>query len=184
MKKTIGNSTVCFNERQVLLDEIELVLNSRPLGFVYDNNLEEILTSHHMLFGRKLYTCNSSTQGNAEVNLVLPKRVHHINMLLNHFWSRWRNEYVTSLREYDKKYKRTNDIKPSINDIVIVFEEKQPQNKWMLGRVVKLINGNDRKTMGVKIMMGKTKTVIRRPVTKLYLLELVAENDEICKENE
>ena len=65
-----------------------------------------------------------------------------------------------------------------------MFEEKQPQNKWMLGRVVKLINGNDRKTRGVKIMMGKTKTVIRRPVTKLYLLELVAENDEICKENE
>ena len=184
MKKTIGNSTVCFNERQVLLDEIELVLNSRPLGFVYDNDLEEILTSHHLLFGRKLYTCNSSTQGNVEVNLVLSKRVHHINMLLNHFWSQWQNEYVTSLHEYDKKYKRTNDIKPSINGIVIVFEEKQPQNKWMLGRVVKLINGNDRKARGVKIVMGKTKTVIRRPVTKVYPLELVPENDEICKENE
>ena len=104
-------------------------------------------------------------------------------MLLNRFWSRWRNEYVTSLREYDKKYKRTTDIKPLINDLVLVFEEKQPQNKWMLGRVVELINGHDGKTRGVKIMMGKTKTVISRPVNKVYPLELVDEHEKICKEN-
>ena len=105
-------------------------------------------------------------------------------MLLNYFWSQWRNQYVTSLREYDKKYKRTNSIKPSINDIVIVFEEKQPQNKWMLGRVVELINGHDGKTRGFKIMMGENKTVISRPVNKVYLLELVEENEEIRKKDE
>ena len=33
-------------------------------------------------------------------------------------------------------------------------------------------------------MMGKTKTVISRPVNKVYPLELVEENDEIRKENE
>ena len=88
---------------------------------------------------------------------------------------------MTPLREYDKKYKQTNKTKSSINDIVIVFEEKQPRNKWMLGRVVELINGYDGKTRGVKIMMGKTKTVINRPVNKVYSLELVEENEEIRK---
>ena len=83
-----------------------------------------------------------------------------------------------------KKYKRTNNIKPSINDIVIVFEEKQPRNKWMLGRVVELINGHDGKTRVNKIMMGKTKTVISRPVNKVYPLELVEENEEISKKDE
>ena len=53
----------------------------------------------------------------------------------------------------------------------------------MLGRVVELINGHDGKTRGVKIMMGKTKTVISRPLKKVYLLELVEENEEICKGN-
>ena len=107
-----------FYELQVLLYKTEPVLNSRPLGFFYDNVLEEILTPNQLLFGRKLYTSNSSIQSSVEINLVLPKRVHHINMLLNHFWSRWRNKYVTSLREYDKNCKRTNDIKPSINDCI------------------------------------------------------------------
>ena len=32
--------------------------------------------------------------------------------------------------------------------------------------------------------MGKTKTVISRPVGKVYLLELAVENSEIHKENE
>ena len=86
MKKTLENSMLCFNELQVLY-EIELVLNSRPFEFVFDNDLEEILTPNHLLFERKLYTCNSSIQGNVEINLALPKRVHHIKMLLNHSWS-------------------------------------------------------------------------------------------------
>ena len=54
----------------------------------------------------------------------------------------------------------------------------------MFGRVVELINGQDGKTRGVKIIMSKTKTVINRPVNKVYPLELVKENNEICKENE
>ena len=67
MKETLRNSTECFNELQVLLYEIKLVSNSRPLGSVYDNNLGEIFTPHHLLFGRKLYTCNSSIQDNVEI---------------------------------------------------------------------------------------------------------------------
>ena len=54
----------------------------------------------------------------------------------------------------------------------------------MLGQVVELINGHDDKTREFKIMMGKTKTVISRPVNKVYPLELVEENEEIRKEDE
>ena len=54
----------------------------------------------------------------------------------------------------------------------------------MLGRVVELITGHDGKTRGVKIMMGKTKTVISKPVNKVYPLELVEENEEISKKDE
>ena len=51
----------------------------------------------------------------------------------------------------------------------------------MLGRVVELINGHDGKTRGVKIMLGKTKTVISWPVNKVYPLE---ENEEIRRKDE
>ena len=54
----------------------------------------------------------------------------------------------------------------------------------MLGPVVEVINGHDGKTRGLRIMMGKSKTVISRLVNKVYPLELVEENEEICKEME
>ena len=54
----------------------------------------------------------------------------------------------------------------------------------MLGRVVEVINGHDGKTRGLRIMMGKSKTVISRLVNKVYPLELVEEKEEICKEME
>ena len=71
------------------------------------------------------------------------------------------------------KIKTNEGQKPSRNDIVIILEQKQVRNKWMLGRVVELINGDDGKTRGVKIMMSKTKTVISIPVNKVYPLGLV-----------
>ena len=52
----------------------------------------------------------------------------------------------------------------------------------MVGRVLELINGHDGKTRRSKIMMGKT--IISRPMNKVYPLELVEENEEIRKEDE
>ena len=54
-----------------------------------------------------------------------------------------------------------------------MFGEKQSRNKCVIGRVVGLISGHDDKIKGVKIMMGKTKTVISIPVNKVYPIELV-----------
>ena len=101
MKKTLRNSTVRVNELQILLYETELVLNTRPLGFVYDHNLE-ILTTNHVLSGRELHTC-SSIQGNVGIKFILPKRVHQINMLLNHFYK------INMWRHYVNMKKNAND---------------------------------------------------------------------------
>ena len=121
------------------LDPPLLVLNWRPLGFVYDNHFEQILTPDHLLFVLKLITCNSSIQYNAEINSVLLKHVHHINMFF--FRSRWRNEYATSLREYDKKYKRTSYVKPLINEWYSSTISKKTAPKqmdaWMSSRTYK-----------------------------------------------
>ena len=46
--------TLDFYQLQTVIQEIELILNSRPLGVLYDNDMEQILTPNHLLFGRKL----------------------------------------------------------------------------------------------------------------------------------
>ena len=105
IKKTIGRTSLTFVELQTLLFEVESILNSRPLGVLYEDDFEEVLTPHHLLFGRNLETSNMR-DGPLNVDIPTSKRVQYIQTIVNHFWSRWRNEYLTSLRERQRDYKR------------------------------------------------------------------------------
>ena len=44
-----------------MLSQIELILNSRPLGVLFGDDLEQILTPNHLLFERKINLVNSSS---------------------------------------------------------------------------------------------------------------------------
>ena len=101
----------------------------------------------------------------------MPKRVKHVENTIEHFWKRWRAEYVTSLREYQKLHKPNTQAVPSKNDLVLVFDDKQPRQKWLLGKVTELISSNDRIIRGVKVFLGKTRNIIDRPVNRLYPVE-------------
>ena len=110
----------------------------------------------------------------------MKKHVNHINNLLTHFWNRWRSEYVPSLMEYQKVYRRTNNIKPSIGDIVHIHEDRQPRQKWLLRRITELIKGKDDNVRGAVVFLGRTKRNIERPINKLYPIEFY---DEIENNN-
>ena len=65
--------------------EIELVLNNWPLCEIYDDEVEGVLTPHHLLFRRRLESTNFN---NSIFNLDAPSilyRYKHLNNILNHF---------------------------------------------------------------------------------------------------
>ena len=101
----------------------------------------------------------------------MPKRVKYVENTIEHFWKRWRAEYVMSLREYQKLHKLNTEAVPSNNDIVLAFDNKQPRQKWLLGKITKLIPSNDGKIRGAKVFLGKTQNIIDRPVNRLYPVE-------------
>ena len=153
--------------------QIEVVVNSRPLGVLYDDDIEQPLTPNHLLFGRKLKHINDVPDVD-ETNFG-PRRVRYIETIIEHFWCRWSKEYVTSLRSWTQKVKRTNKLIPEVNDIVLVFDEKLPRQNWCLGRIVEIIPSTDGKVRGAKVLLGKTKMTIERPINKLYPVEFANE---------
>ena len=174
LKKTIGKACLSYVELQTVLLEIELILNTRPLLPLHDDDAEEILTPHHILYGRKFDMYNENTckyVHNNQDESLLTSRKKHVEKVINHFWERWRAEYLVSLREHDKKYKRRNEKVPNVNDIVLIFEEKQPRQNWKLGRIVELISSKDKEIRSVKLLVGKTNRYINRPVNRLFPLE-------------
>ena len=179
LKKQLGNARLAYEELMTLLCEVEAVLNSRPLTFVYAEDVEEALTPSHLLIGKRLLTL-PSFQVVSEVpsssRETVTRRVRFQRNLADHFWKRWRKEYLLSLREHHRLVSRKQNAETiNIGDVVIVHEENVRRNLWRLGRVEKLIPGRGGVTRGAVVRLGerdKKSTVVERPVGKLYPLEL------------
>ena len=59
---------------------------------------------------------------------------------MNHFWDRWKKEYLVNQGKY-QKIKHPNKHRQIINvkDIVIVQEEKMSRSAWRFGIVEQVI---------------------------------------------
>ena len=173
IKKTIAKSKLSYEELQTVLLEIELVLNSRPLCSLFDDDQVEVITPNHLLFGRKLDTINENetTEFNSINRDSLTKRSRYLNIVINHFWQRWRSEYLTTLREQYYRVKKSSPTIPHENDVVLVYDEKQPRQNWKIGRITELITSSDNKVRAAKVKL-RNKNIIRRPVNRLYPVEV------------
>ena len=65
--------------------EIELTLNSRSLSEIYDDDVGEVLTPNHLLFGRPLESTNFNNSNFNPDAPSIPYRYKHLNKILNHF---------------------------------------------------------------------------------------------------
>ena len=99
------------------------------------------------------------------------------NHLLEHFRTRWRNEYLTSLREFHRA--TGNNIQTiKKGDVVQVYSDSN-RVIWKLAIVQDLIRGKDG---FVRSAIIKTDTgITNRPIVKLYPLEYKGPNSEICR---
>ena len=87
-----------------VLAECEMILNSIPLTYIESETSEEPLTPSHLIIGYRvmnLPSIESDTSFEDEFNPTksqLHDRMRYLNVKLNHFWKRWRNEYLVELR--------------------------------------------------------------------------------------
>ena len=88
-----------FEKLRTVLIEVKLIVNNTPLKYVYPNTIKTFNTQSFLLFGRQLL-CYSNTTSTVVKNLtVLSSPTDKINFISNHFWLRWRHEYVVDLCE-------------------------------------------------------------------------------------
>ena len=92
----------------------------------------------------------------------------HLNMILNHFWRRWRHKYILELMETHHFASRASTAsKPvHIGDIVMVFDEDHPRAFWKMGQIESLKSGADVLVRGarVRVRLGNTSTILNRPI--------------------
>ena len=99
LRKCVRNCTLTFEELYTVLVEIEGVLNSRPLTYLDEDDIEEPLTRIHLYFGHKIsnpikgegYESDPDFNKSREQAL---SRKHQLEQELQSFWKRWRKHLL------------------------------------------------------------------------------------------
>ena len=169
-----------YDELVTVVTEIEMILNSRPLSFVSSEDLDEPLTPSHLLTGHRLLCLPDPPPdvdpdyGGTSVELSL--RARYLNTLLDHYWQRWKREYLLELREQHLTSRKNvvGDGKVvAVGDIVVIYDQGLPRGFWKLGCVEELITGSDGQCRGafVRVKSGRSsRSLLKRPVQHLYPL--------------
>ncbi|GFU85895.1 integrase catalytic domain-containing protein [Trichonephila clavipes] len=165
LKRVLGETILTFEELTTLLTQIEGLLNSRPLSYVNDSDIECIstLTPSHFLTGDVLLS----------VPEELPSTSNHrdrwelLQNIKRGFWKKWSSEFISSLQPRKKR----QDAQPNLKeDDIVLIKEEGPPGTWPMARVLQVHPGNDGL---VRVATVKTQdSVFKRPVHKLHKLPI------------
>ena len=72
--------------------------------YLYSDGVDEVLTPSQLMMGRRLLSNRKTNPTDVleETERSLNNRVKYLNTLICHYEKRWKKEYLTELREYQK----------------------------------------------------------------------------------
>ena len=183
LKKVLRTARLTYEELLTLLIQIEGVMNSRPLTYLYEDN-DQPLTPSHLVLGRRLLTpekiVHSDLSEEVDSSQKTSRRQKYLRTVLVHFWKRWQREYLTQLREYHRPRERKGQTVKK-GDVVVIQEDNVKRLNWNIGRVKELLKGRDGNTRAVvlrTVSKGGEVILLNRPIQKLYPLELRSESED------
>ena len=116
--------------------------------------MEEPITPSHLIVGHRIlnlpddlsFVCDLDDDEFTLNAIQVTHRVKHLNNVLNHFWKRWRKEYLSGLREAHayvaRKHSDHGNPHVTVGDIVIVSDDSLPRGQWKLGNCARAPQGN------------------------------------------
>ena len=167
--KTIGKTTLSFNELEGVLLDVEQTLNNRPLSYVEDDIQLPVLTPNSLIFGQP-NLIPTEEESFLDDKGDLRKRFRFVQKCKDNAWSRWTQEYLKGLRERHDLKHDGNRTEPNTGDVVIIKGDEKNRGRWKLGIVTDMFPGNDGVVRAVEL---RTKNgTLQRPIQFLYPLEL------------
>jgi len=127
LKKTLGRAFVTLSVLQTTIVEVEAVINDRPLTYFSSATEDpQPLTPSHLLCGRQIVSLPHPDVNEEEIidpDYPSPNRLRSKEgLILQHFQSRWRKEYLTFLREVHRTTGTTEQV-VKIGDVVQIHDD-------------------------------------------------------------
>ena len=147
-----------------LLCEVERILNDRPITKLSDDPADlNCLTPNHILLASR----NASIPISESVETNSRLRWKAVLSLAQEFWSRWRKEYVSSLHELQKWYRKGRNFR--VGDFVLLVDNNVARGCWKRGIVTDVVLSDDNCVR--QVFVRTAEGVVRRDVRKVCLME-------------
>lgn len=147
-----------YEEMHTCLTQIEAILNSRPITALNSDPSDfSPLTPAHFLIGRSLVSVPHPQVTERITSLERYKRIEFVKQ---HFWTRFSNEYVTTLQQKTKWSTTSSELK--LGSLVLIKDKALPPLRWSLGRCVAVYPGTRDQVARVADLRIKGGAIIRR----------------------
>ena len=178
LRKNVGRALLKFAELRTVLVEIENVINSRPLTYIYDDEegVNYPLTPSQLINGRNLAMLpNDGHYEIVSTHESLSKRARYHRKVLSHFIKKWQREYLLNLLEAHRPKGANKEPSINVGDVVLLRNEQSKRSFWKLCRVVELLKSKDGAVHAAKVQVGSSgggKKVLRRALNFPVPLEI------------
>lgn len=151
-----------------LMAEVSAIVNARPLVPISSDSAAPFLLSPAMLLTQKQSL--AAPPGDFTGKDLLKYQWRQVQALANEFWSRWRNEYISTLHSRRKWHRTHRNLQTG--DIVLLKQSQAPRNQWPMAMVTSTFPGTDGRVRKVEVRtssQGTPKTYLR-PVSDVIIL--------------
>ena len=135
--QVLGRTFVSLIDLQTIVTEIEATINDRPLTYMSaDVRDPEPLTPAHLLYGRRIVLlphCTSDINDpdyGAPTAASLRTKVSLHAQVLQHFQHRWKQEYLTSLREHHRTWEGMNSVSRLVMSSLYMMTSQEGSGRW------------------------------------------------------
>ncbi|XP_076660148.1 uncharacterized protein LOC143363455 [Halictus rubicundus] len=159
--RTIGNTLLSYEGLLTFINQIEAILNSRPITpLSTDPNDLQALTPGHFIVGEPLTSVPDYDFTETPVGRL--SSWQHIQLMREHFWKRWAKDYLQEQIARKKWFKqRATSI--AVGVLVIIREDDAPPLQWPLGRITAVHPGQDGviRVVTVKTIHGEGNQLLK-----------------------
>ena len=189
LRKVLGGACVSFDELSTLLVEVESIMNSRPISYVYDDVHEgQAITPSILMCGKDLTQLPPNMfeyKFERKHPQTCRERLKYLDKIKTYFWTRWTREYLAELAEKHARAHKGEVREPKVDDIVLVKEGgetvKIPRHLWKIGRIMAVHEGRDGKVRSVDVRLAQQEhgvPCLLRHKSPRHLVPLEAEEDD------
>ena len=172
----ISKKLLTLEEFTTVVKESETIVNNRPLTYQQTDSQDIPLTPSQLIRGRNVELF--PTVINPGVDEIDTNRLRHqyvrISNVLQTFQRRWRDEYLTSLREKHQNVcanQNAYELKPG--ELVLLKIAELPRDQWPLGKIMTVFKDTVGVIRSTEVCVGGER--YRRPIEHIIPLELSSE---------